>query len=409
VLVVPNRIVSIYSRIWCVFEVFLAYRREKIIYTASAPLNGASWGILALQLVYSIMVSAVSRYAIQSLAHQGDLQISGHRPTICPSVISFFMFSLACLLILLSLLMTRHRRSINWVGSTVVGVLLGYLMHLIFEGVPVVSFLAYETLEMCSCWTGFLGLVFVLAEWDRRWDAEDERNRLQLQLGWTGMKDAGSSLPQDKAAILSEIQAHSQEEQVNEAVEVLILAGMSTPSLRLAAARGAGCIRGAGQWRSTAVAIPFAVWVLTPLSHIVLDISCGGALRWVPWLQAGQGLTWIILFLLARTDQKGFISRVAFVLGNFPLFVIWTIWIAWHLGGLSATSRLHCVPDAFHCFLLGPLMLGLSVAGIEATAGIPMIGPMLLRLIFPAGHKQENSISNKRNDIEDPEPAIPDP
>jgi hypothetical protein len=92
------------------------------------------------------------------------------------------------------------------------------------------------------------------------------------------MKDAGSSLPQDKAAILSEIQAHSQEEQVNEAVEVLILAGMSTPSLRLAAARGAGCIRGAGQWRSTAVAIPFAVWVLTPLSHIVLDISCGGAL-----------------------------------------------------------------------------------------------------------------------------------
>ena len=33
-MVVPNRVVSIYSRIWCVFEAFLAYKLEKRIYTA---------------------------------------------------------------------------------------------------------------------------------------------------------------------------------------------------------------------------------------------------------------------------------------------------------------------------------------------------------------------------------------
>merc|ERR1719375_2936030 len=37
VLVVPNRSTSIYTRLWCVYEAYLAYLDEKTILTASPP------------------------------------------------------------------------------------------------------------------------------------------------------------------------------------------------------------------------------------------------------------------------------------------------------------------------------------------------------------------------------------
>jgi len=166
---------------------------------------------------------------------------------------------------------------------------------------------------------------------------------------------------------------------------------MSTPSLRLATAR-AGHVCGAGHWRSTVVVTTVARFVLHPLSYVYLDASCGGALRWVPWLKAGQGLAWMLLFARSHRDQKGFISRAALTLAILPSMVFYSAWVsAWDLRGLSANSRLHCVPDSLDCFFLGPIMLSISLGGIAGTAGVAIIGPIILRLVFPADTRKQNS------------------
>ena len=56
-LVVPNRKISIYTRVWCDYEAFLAYKGGKVIYTASAPIAGF-WLELVVAVVWFCAAAA---------------------------------------------------------------------------------------------------------------------------------------------------------------------------------------------------------------------------------------------------------------------------------------------------------------------------------------------------------------
>merc|ERR550534_2633858 len=119
---------------------------------------------------------------------------------------------------------------------------------------------------------------FVCREADRLWAKQAEGEAAELRRGFTGrLQDAASSVARDRATILAAIAAEGLEQDVERAIEVLIDAGMTTPCLRASAALGVD-ISGAGSWSLGMVFGPTAMFILTPLIHIVLQRPCCGEL-----------------------------------------------------------------------------------------------------------------------------------
>merc|ERR1712039_260742 len=128
------------------------------------------------------------------------------------------------------------------------------------------------------------------------WDRQAQREAAQLRDGFTGkLQDASASVATDRERILHEIREKDCVMQVEEAIKVLIRAGMSTKGLRMASMQGID-VSGAGHWSSALVLVMPFIFVVHPLCHVVEGTSCGGLLAWVPWLKVAQGITWAVLF-----------------------------------------------------------------------------------------------------------------
>merc|ERR1712107_20360 len=79
---------------------------------------------------------------------------------------------------------------------------------------------------------------------DRLWRIRAAEEATKLRHGYSGsLRDAQSSDPEDKRRILEELESSGVEQEVNEAVEVLLETGMSTPSLGWQHATRASCRR----------------------------------------------------------------------------------------------------------------------------------------------------------------------
>lgn len=107
----------------------------------------------------------------------------------------------------------------------------------------------------------------------------------------------------------------------------------------------------------------------------------------VTWIKIVEGVTFSIIFCLARPDFKGFAANAAGRLAVCPYMVVWML----HAGRVVMFSepltRLHCVPDAIGAFVLGPLMLVLSLAGVAGVARVKFIGPKLVHVILAKDFK----------------------
>jgi len=378
VLVVPNHKVSIYSRIWCVYEAFLAYHWNKIIYTASAPPKDLSWWLL-LQLLIFVSVALLFQSAFQACCFQAVADFCHDLP------IDFALFVLGVTYVVANVTVYSDsiRRVSNCMGPAFMGPVIVWAVNIALGRINAgeCKFVVFMNPLTICFWGIYLVSLIATFEKDRIRDAEAEYSHLQLRTGWTGnLADAGSSVPEDKESILRKIQECREEEAVNEAVEVLIDAGMSTPSLRLAAAR-VGHVHGAGEWRVSTVFMMVFMWIAHPLSHILLDNSCGGALWWVPHIKVGQGLAWIAIFKISHRDERGFVSRLAMRFAVAPYALIWASWVALHLQ-MRSLERANCIPDGIGMCLLGPVLLALSFTGIAGVVSVPIIGPKLVRCVF---------------------------
>eukprot|EP00449_Zooxanthella_nutricula_P064228 CAMPEP_0198562870 /NCGR_PEP_ID=MMETSP1462-20131121/97844_1 /TAXON_ID=1333877 /ORGANISM="Brandtodinium nutriculum, Strain RCC3387" /LENGTH=87 /DNA_ID=CAMNT_0044293807 /DNA_START=11 /DNA_END=271 /DNA_ORIENTATION=- len=71
------------------------------------------------------------------------------------------------------------------------------------------------------------------AEKDRLQMTQNQSEAEQLRNGYNGsVRDAESTMPEDKATIMEELATSGLEEQVDYAIEVLLVAGASTKTLR---------------------------------------------------------------------------------------------------------------------------------------------------------------------------------
>eukprot|EP00928_Gymnodinium_smaydae_P083575 TRINITY_DN6681_c0_g1_i1.p1 TRINITY_DN6681_c0_g1~~TRINITY_DN6681_c0_g1_i1.p1 ORF type:complete len:176 (+),score=12.71 TRINITY_DN6681_c0_g1_i1:213-740(+) len=116
-------------------------------------------------------------------------------------------------------------------------------------------------------------------------------------------------------------------------------------------------------------------YIIYPASHITLDSSCTGTLRWVPWVKMAEGLTWMMLFKYRGVDQRCIMTSAGVLLATLPYFILRATYMTWRLVSGSMDQHSNCLPDSFACFVFGPLALCVSALGVHGCARLPVVGP----------------------------------
>ncbi|OLQ11953.1 hypothetical protein AK812_SmicGene4206 [Symbiodinium microadriaticum] len=245
VLVVPNRHCSIYTRLWCGYEAYIAHEEGKVIFIArpsysnhigaaliSATLVGLT-GMLcgAFLLLRRCELHPIPLYAITTSAFI-SININHY----------------------------RSRMLLNRLGAFTCGIVLLEWTTVNFDGaqgpsrIPGIILCVEQRLLILAALSFFLLLETdrVNAE-ARAWEAEQLRRGYQGSIAHATCSDAA-----DSARILGEI--GGKMEAVDYAIHVLLKAGMSSPTLREIARAGID-VEGAGN-----AVMAFPVVALVPLN-----------------------------------------------------------------------------------------------------------------------------------------------
>ena len=372
VLVVPNRHQSVYTRLWCSYEAYLAQEGGKTILIARSSnmlqiFRSLRWATLAALLGAGLGILAAALGAGQTFIV----------PAVTVLVCGF------CLVIDNDGL----RRVMHLVGVTLCwanlvrdfgGVFGDYAGENHGEGIR------HEANTVVRrCYWLMSSICVFITEIDRINAGDAVAESEELQLGYRGsIQYAKCSQESDAASIRREI-GH-QVEQVDHAIHVLLAAGMSTPTLR-EIARSVDIPHAAFAELTGALFLlgPFAT---NAIDFVVLDMLRCQCLWYRVVLVIVSIVTRLMLFaLLCRSDwdEQRFILKV---MSKF-LFVGWLCWL------LLVTSSLvshHISIDAVahlwlaisDVFLLS--MLAFALLGIRGTARLAF-GFHILHFIFSRG------------------------
>jgi len=292
VLVVPNHKCSIYSRIWCVYEAFIAYSESKFIFIATHPLKGV-WtrGVLLLALSLLAASGSGALFAQVEVNEFGILVggTIGDMPTLLlPAVLE--LPPLVCMVLHSCLRPSRAMQVLAHATAVFCGVNAGCLCYIAAVLVArnglygnftsVYVGLALRSLGLC--------VAAALAEADRLWGLQSMEEATQLRWHFTGeLRDAQSSVDSDKEKILRELEASGQEQHVNRAIDVLLASGVSTPTLQAAAER-AGVLEQAGYWNLGIVSVIWVMWASESLLGIFIKLE----------------EYWVLVTLFEKTTQE---------------------------------------------------------------------------------------------------------
>lgn len=364
VIAVPNRVCSIYSRLWCVYEAFLAYTWNKPI-TNATSLDFNAWAYL-LRIFFIGQVSASAGLLLPL-----RLATRCYLPT--TTLVMPFM-----VLFLLSLGQCGgykpHLQKFAVIGTT------------IFANVSYACDVSMGRALFDENWLfaveyiclGVFGTIAM--ELDRLNSLSADKAAEDLRRGFSGhLSEAGCSDETDRLKILEEVKKSGHETDVEETVKMLIKMSISTPELRATVER-TGTLTDAAHWsRAILVATFIAFTGQTPVvlihdGHFLLGVPYG----WLHWLltilSIIEALVFVGLFILLPPDRKAFAARVQ----SFWL-LLWPVKV---FGFCGQGGEGHPAYYLVSVCILPPLLLALSILGPAQTARIPFVGPRLVRLVF---------------------------
>jgi len=366
VLVVPNHNCSIYTRIWCAYEAFLAYSLQKIILTASAPIEGVTISLLCVAFAEGVgFLAGVCVHYILSTDDGSEEQFFwGFWRFV---YIPFLMVN--CVLLASLHFCSCYTGRVMQVTCIILALTIGF-----GSAFGMMRFLAIQVgiLFAFACFAPFLG------ELERFRGLAFLEEAEKLTRGYTGsLRDAKCSDPSDGQRIRDELSSSGEEAYVDEAVGVLISAGMSTPCLREAAAL-VGELNQAGRWNSIHIYAASFFTFVYPLINFFVDTEslhtmCLGSWRWIYLLEALESIAWAVLFIMQRPDQRGFTVRCLALMTPIVLLFLLHSYLP------------DCILDRILGCLAFPLILGVSAAGIANTARLPGVGAPLVKLLL--GHR----------------------
>eukprot|EP00928_Gymnodinium_smaydae_P067717 TRINITY_DN5071_c0_g3_i1.p1 TRINITY_DN5071_c0_g3~~TRINITY_DN5071_c0_g3_i1.p1 ORF type:complete len:702 (-),score=48.15 TRINITY_DN5071_c0_g3_i1:156-2261(-) len=374
ILAVPNHSESIYARLWCAFEAYLAYSLDKPIYTARAPIPHLMAHILHSAGLYLVSMGALlSLTSINtSFAVWNFINIACQASTICALAVFFVVRP-----------MVKPDSFTRYIFKKLFIILGGFFFasDALVQPYHVSSFASLALISLalvCSLEVGRLRSISAMQQ------------ATMLHRGFTGhVIDAQCSRPDDANRIRKFIQ--NEEDQVDAAVSVLIEMGMSTSYLRLLREQ-VGCLGSQVAWSSF-------LSLMMPGTFIVLQLTFmeRTALWSNPclWLSVGEGVTWVLVFCFLSTDRKKFAVGVA--------------------GGVSTACTVSYLINLFilnqgiffrHGFVLdfwslgivfpilgGPTALVCSCVGPRYVARLPLVGKLIVRSICgsPSTHESVHS------------------
>eukprot|EP00929_Paragymnodinium_shiwhaense_P101242 TRINITY_DN64188_c0_g1_i1.p1 TRINITY_DN64188_c0_g1~~TRINITY_DN64188_c0_g1_i1.p1 ORF type:complete len:630 (-),score=121.51 TRINITY_DN64188_c0_g1_i1:19-1908(-) len=408
-LVIPNSSVSIYSRIWCCYEAYLALEGEKIILEGrrsimkryiedDAPTLVLLFlmGLVAACLL--ILTDGKERFLcdydefqwdrfydvgnVRSFAQRGNLVL----------LIGFFLcwflsdrvYGLKDVVVFGGVL---------WSGFLITAVMLYLLMGgSTYKCATVMSktytwswkHLALAVLELSF---------FVLVNYDRVSDDIAATEASLLTAGFAGdVRGATASSQSDKEAIMEEIGDRASD--VNQCVEVLIHAHMSTNDLRIASRHRVG-VTNAGLYRLAALYCGFGAWCAITLTIAwLVDDPVEYVLGFVPIA------CWVVVFYACKTAEKrAFATRAMTKIVVYPVILLlvfqptfWQQQVRFRDGfvpihGFNGAGRLSdsmglLLPFATLLKGLGATAVVVSYLNIGKLVVIPHIGPSLVGLIL---------------------------
>lgn len=356
-LVVPNKSGSIYARLWCAYEAFLAWQQGKTIVVARAPLQMAC-RISCLLCFFALGVIAVYKLTQLAVVY-GPRDPAVFRPHGMDPLRWWFDYTL--LAALLSCTVRDMGGPRFWVISSClncIGMLCaGASFQCTFLTLDEITDAATTFLQI-----GAFGVLFVLADVDISRLTRARLEAEQLRTKFVTIQSAQCSCPGDQEAIMVEI-AHAIE-QVDSMIAQLLRAGMSTPSLTQLSSHGVD-VEDAGY-------VSFSnAWVMWIIWQSVSVWGCAGH----PLLQAlsySQALCWALALPWMPLDRLTFAAHAV------VKFVLIMIFFAFSLGIPKLPRELICGVTitsgtaAFMCSLIGPAYL----------IGLRFFGPAIVRIIY---------------------------
>ncbi|CAK8989222.1 Uncharacterized protein SCF082_LOCUS1718 [Durusdinium trenchii] len=358
VLVVPNRHRSVYTRLWCCFEAYVASEEDKTIEIATAPSGFAQRRALLQALVpltMGLVIGAIGRLTHLTLRVETAVAVFS---SICAFVSAYSL---------------RWRRVANYFGLLAAGNLEvrwdpKHLQE--FQLLPPVI----EEICQRLVWLSAIAF-FLVAELDRvrSWHLAEEGQQLRKDFKGS-IRFASCTRPGDMMNIWDEI-GHKVD-AVDNAIDVLISAGISSPALRSAAVKGVD-ITGAGHADG---AISFVV--LGPLQLISVKNAIQMHLSFAPtpqafWWQAIFALIGVMASLICTVligvrpvDERAFLMKVMTKLCTVIFIPIAVgLGIAESYGGHAALSALQELFVCFHILMIVALFF--AVSGIRGTLALP--------------------------------------
>eukprot|EP00928_Gymnodinium_smaydae_P067494 TRINITY_DN5047_c0_g1_i1.p1 TRINITY_DN5047_c0_g1~~TRINITY_DN5047_c0_g1_i1.p1 ORF type:complete len:731 (-),score=46.04 TRINITY_DN5047_c0_g1_i1:195-2387(-) len=367
VLAVPNRCESIYARLWCSYEAYLAYILDKPLYTAFAPIPDVAVRMghcvgLYLTFFGMVLIFAAVLYELP--------------------IVPWRYLSLVNQMIGISLLAFQPVMRLK-VDPEAYGMKVFTLFACCSFGV---SWSVQCMLMPLHVLTGAIGLIIFLTlgasfEASRLLSVNAKQQAAKLSVGFTGQVcDAQCSREEDAIHIKSEIREKASDDEVDSAVSVLVEMGMSTSYLRDLQEQVDGTLGSQTAWSvSTLLAFP-ATFIGLPL--LLMDVQ---TLWFNPflWLCVAEGFAFIFVFLFLPRDRTKFAVGIAGSIAGLCLVSVFINISTMSFKDLQ-TSSFMATAWSFGIVLPiigGPAALVCSVAGPLRIARIPFVGRIIVRAV----------------------------
>mmetsp|Transcript_103264 Transcript_103264/g.301231 ORF Transcript_103264/g.301231 Transcript_103264/m.301231 type:complete len:630 (+) Transcript_103264:60-1949(+) len=396
-LVVPNRRYSIYSRIWCAYEAYLAYIWGKCIFTALLPPPGFWPSMLRMAVLCIVSFALVLTLSLLDL-----LYMDVGAATTTHNVGGLIYFGS-----ILVVLLGSCNDAVHCVCCAIAAALGGALF-----GRHLGAVLAHDTAWLNGAqlgthglapWCGVLSMfaaagLGVVTNRDRLAFVQQRAESDELCNGFTGrVIDALSSVPEDKEKIMSEISSNESPEIVDAAIDVLLCSGMSTPDLRLLHSYGVNIARaGAPQFSIYAI---FAVVLAAFLEMIVgCRVDIAAMVIWLAELFAfGYSLA------SSARDSHVFQTRAftKVLMLEVPLMLlvdnVASAILGENVGAGTCLASQHSSKmghvyleiEVWVILLLRAACLAVTIAGPSRTLYVPRLGPCIVRFILGKASRPE--------------------
>ena len=349
VLVCPNGRTSIYARLWCCYEAFLAFSWDTPIRTAVK--NDEVWCLIPRLLC--VCVSSAGVMVLVLFQGGGTwLRRGGAAAFLVPMTI----FGL--------LVISRVQCIPEWARQASGGLFAVCLSMFIS-----MSALFWPPSTSALFMPGALCLIFLLEV--ERIQASDAAKRINLlNHGYSGLLNAGCSSEADKASIHAEILQSGMLEQVEHAVQVLLSTNASTSEIRRTVEL-TGMLGDVTRYGWLATGLGLMIWCLLPIEY-VRNPESSAAQRLLAALSLTQGCLWLLLVGFSSPFRRAFATRLQLfhlIVGFYPA-----------LSALTGVDRLLEGPPFITALLVGPFILITSMAGPLRVARVPLVGVLLVQL-----------------------------